>query len=175
MIKENEFVSFVLFSCLVSLIVVGVWRFNLNPARFYDSDGSSLWKREMSFVEKKSLWPATTHYSVDWNGISAFVDSKKVVGSSWVEFVLWNGQGINSIEVRGVHSGSLLYPAASDVRNIHPDDVGLYVTFELTDTFSGRYRVIGVKPKEGESSLCITVTDVKGNITQDTVSMGEIM
>ena len=155
---------------------IAAWRFYLSPIRIYDS-GSSMWKHEMHFIEKKSFWPVTTHYGVHSNGSSTFINDKLVSEKSWIEFILWNGHGINTIEVWGVTTNSILYPTKKDVRSFNYNDDSISVTSNFTQsgTYGNRYTIIGVKPSEDETKLRIIVTDVKGNVTEDIVETNKII
>lgn len=167
----------VFFYFLVIFLMIGVfgWRSYLSPVRYYDSDGSSLWKKEMVLVEKNSFWPATTAYAVHRNGMSILINNQKVSESKWIDFVLWNGQGINKIEIKGVSADTVLFPLESDVRNVSlPDGVAIRTMHGQTTTLNGRYIIAAVKPSVEETALKITIRDAKGNLTQDIINMCDI-
>lgn len=165
----------VVLGVLISL-GVGVWRFYLSAIWYYDSDGSTLWKNTMTLKEKKSIWPYVTKYAVHWNGLSMSVGSdqqmEQVYSAKWVDFLLWNGHGIEKIEIIGINSGKLLYPSKKDVPLY--DSPGIKMMMGQTTTHNGRYIIARVTVPAEEKALHIVVTDVLGNITEDTVEIESI-
>lgn len=142
------------------------------PPAYYDADGRTLWKKQMTLIKAESPRPYLTKYDVSWNEMSLIVGDQKVAESRWVEFVLWNGHGIAKIEVYALDSGELIYPLEEDVRDL--DACGIGVTWGQSDTFGNRYLVFGVKPPQGETALRIVVTSVLGDVTEDTVLISSI-
>lgn len=161
----------------VILLSVGIWRFHLSATWYFDSDGSTMWKNTMTLKEKKSIWPYITKYAVYWNGMSVSGGSnqqmEQVHSSKWVEFTLWNGHGIEKIEIRGVSTGELLYPSKKDATLY--DSSEITIMMGQTTTYNGRYISASVTVPAEEKALHIVVTDALGNITEDTVEIKSIL
>lgn len=162
----------------VILLSVGIWRFHLSAVWYYDSDGSTLWKKTMTLKEKKSIWPYVTKYNVHWNSMSVSVgpgdDMQTVYASRWIDFILWNGHGIKSILVYAMDTKEILYQNGKREMELY-DSLGLKMRRGQITTHGGRYIILGIKPpKEEETRLWITVTDELGNVTEDIVDITSI-
>lgn len=173
-----------LFAAMLFGLAIGGWRFYLSAPGYYDLDGATFWKYEMSLVERKSFWPYITKYNVYWNGISASFGGRPVASRRWIEFGIWNGSGIQDIKVYEVADGAEMpvYPSKEDAC-----DTGIVQlpseTFVATRlgpcgrsiTYVGRYVFAHVKPpKETAEFLRIVVTDNNGNTTDALVPIDRI-
>ena len=175
--KNTVFAVFMIVAVVIGT-GIGSWRYILSAPRYYDADGGTMWKRQMTLVEQKTFLPYVTQYNVMWNGIS---NDEVIVQNSWIEFVVWNGHGVNSIKVYEQEEGAerLVYPTDKDIRSMNflSSDgliLGGSITFGTIKN-DNRYIIFGVKPpSEGTDNLRIVVTDVHGNVTQDTITISSI-
>jgi len=162
--------NILIFILVLSIVTVGTWRWYLSAPLYYNSDGGSLWEKTMSIVEKKSIWPYKTVYKTNWNCIKMSINNQTKV-SRWFEFILWNGHGVESIEVVGVNTSESVYPTKEKVGTLQTDMT--YIE-PLHNTQNEKYFIVKVKPPEDETELKITVVDKLGNITSDTVTLDPV-
>ncbi len=156
-------------------ISLGVWRFMLTAPNYTDDDGT-MWKHQMSFVEKRSFWPSPTKYSVRWNRVGMISENNEILASGeYLVFALWNGHGVNGIKVYELigESEQLVYPRVEDVQNLSYKNIR--ISHETQSYKNGRYIIFSVRPPaKNVDRLRIIVLDELWNVTQDIISAASI-
>jgi len=143
-------------------LTVMLWRFSLSAPLYYDADGSPFWKHTMVVTKQVSFWPCKTVYAPIWIGYSVTLNNVTAVDRRRFKFVLWNGFGIKTVKVVAVGKNVVLDGLFAEE--------GVSFPHEDRDV---RFRVVKVRPPKGEMMLKITVTDMRGNVTEDVVNLLE--